>query len=134
MADSRRGPVLTTFAVLFSMLAISNFSKPFHLSSDVGFVFFGIKTHGVANAVLAPAFGLMLAVYAIGIWRMRRWVLPIAWGYAAYVIVNLSLYSNRNAGSDNQPSETFMLGYIAIAIGVSACSAIVLWRRRAELR
>src|SRR6516165_4082957 len=98
MADSRRGPVLTTFAVLFSMLAISNFSKPFHLSSDVGFVFFGIKTHGVANAVLAPAFGLMLAVYAIGIWRMRRWVLPIAWGYAAYVIVNLSLYSNRNAG------------------------------------
>jgi|SRR6516164_6378318 len=134
MADSRRGPVLTTFAVLFSMLAISNFSKPFHLSSDVGFVFFGIKTHGVANAVLAPAFGLMLAVYAIGIWRMRRWVLPIAWGYAAYVIVNLSLYSNRNAGSHNQPSETFMLGYIAIAIGVSACSAIVLWRRRAELR
>jgi len=134
MADSRRGPVLTTFAVLFSMLAISNFSKPFHLSSDVGFVFFGIKTHGVANAVLAPAFGLMLAVYAIGIWRMRRWVLPIAWGYAAYVIVNLSLYSNRNAGSDNQPSETFMLGYIAIAIGVSACSAIVLWRRRTELR
>jgi len=134
MADSRRGPVLTTFAVLFSMLAISNFSKPFHLSSVVGFVFFGIKTHGVANAVLAPAFGLMLAVYAIGIWRMRRWVLPIAWGYAAYVIVNLSLYSNRNAGSHNQPSETFMLGYIAIAIGVSACSAIVLWRRRAELR
>ena len=37
MADSSRGAVLTVFAVLFALLAISNFSKPFHLSPNVGF-------------------------------------------------------------------------------------------------
>ena len=133
MADNSRGPVLTTFAVLFAMLAVSNLSKPFHLSSNVGFVFFGEKTHGIANAILGPVFGLMLIVYAIGIWRMRRWVLPIAYAYAAYVILNLLLYAIRNAGSADYPSAGFMLGYMAIAIGVSAGSAILLHRRRSEL-
>jgi len=125
--------MLTTFAVLFAMLAVSNLSKPFHLNPNVGFVFFGGKTNGIANAILGPVFGLMLIVYAIGIWRMRRWVLPIAYAYAAYVILNLLLYTIRNAGSADQPSARFMLGYMAIAIGVSAGSAILLHRRRSEL-
>jgi hypothetical protein len=133
MEDNSRGPVLTAFAVLFAMLAVSNFSKPFHLSPNVGFVFFGGKTHGMANAVLGPAFGLILVVYAIGIWRMRRWVLPIAYAYAAYVILNLLLYTIRNAWSPGQPPRAFMLGYIAIAIGTSAASAIILHRRRSQL-
>jgi hypothetical protein len=75
----------------------------------------------------------MLVVYAIGIWRMRRWVLPIAYAYAAYVILNLLLYTIRNAGSAGQPPRAFMLGYIAIAIGISTASAIILHRRRSEL-
>jgi hypothetical protein len=133
MEDNSRGPVLTIFAILFAMLAVSNFSKPFHLSPDVGFVFFGGKTHGMANAILGPAFGLILVVYAIGIWRMRRWVLPIAYAYAAYVILNLLLYTIRNAGSPGQPLRAFMLGYIVIAIGISASSAIILHRRRFQL-
>jgi hypothetical protein len=133
MTDKSRGAILTTFAILFAILAISNLSKPFHLSSDVGFVFFGRKTHGIANAVLAPVFGLILIVYAIGIWRMRRWVLPIAYAYAAYVILNLTLYTIRNAEAPNQPSHAFMLGYTAIAIGVSSLSAILLHQRRSEL-
>ncbi len=133
MEDNSRGSALTTFAVLFAILAISNFSKPFHLSPNAGFVFFGGKTHGMANAVLGPAFGLMLIIYAIGIWRMRRWVLPIAYAYAAYVLLNLFLYTIRNAGAPNQPPGAFMLGYMAIAIGVSAGSAILLYRRRSEL-
>jgi hypothetical protein len=133
MADKSRGPVLTIFAVLLAILALSNFSKPFHLSPNVGFVFFGVKTRGLANAILAPAFGLVLAVYAIGIWRMRRWALPIACAYAAYVIVNLSLFSIRNAGARDQPLTLSMLVYIVIAIGVSAGCAILLYRRRFEL-
>src|SRR5215472_16942968 len=133
MADNSRGPILTTFAILFAILAVSDFSKPFHLSPDAGFVFFGGKTHGIANAILGPAFGLMLAAYAIGIWHMRRWALPIAYVYAAYVILNLLLYTIRNTGSPGQPPRAFMLGYIAIAIGISAASAIVLYRRRLAL-
>ena len=75
----------------------------------------------------------MLIFYAVGIWRMRRWVMPIAGAYAAYVIVNLLLFSIRDSGSRNQSSAGFMLVYIAIAIGVSSGSAILLYRRRAEL-
>lgn len=133
MVERSRGPVLTTFAILFVILALSNFSKPFHLDPNAGFVFFGFKTHGLANAILGPLFGLILITYAVGIWRMRRWVLPIAGAYAAYVILNLVLYSIRNAGSQNQPQPLFMLAYIAIAVGVSAGSAILLYRRHTEL-
>jgi hypothetical protein len=133
MKETSRGPVLTTFAVLFAILALSNFLKPFHLDPNAGFVFFGMKTHGIANAILGPAFGALLVAYAIGIWRMRRWVLPIAYAYAVYVILNLLLYTIRNAGSSRQPSPVFMLVYIAVAIGVSAGGAVLLYRRRREL-
>jgi len=133
MKETSRGPVLTTFAVLFAILALSNFLKPFHLDRSAGFVFFGMKTHGIANAILGPAFGALLVAYAIGIWRMRRWVLPIAYAYALYVILNLLLYTIRNGGSGRQPSAVFMLVYIAVAIGVSAGSAVLLYRRRQEL-
>jgi len=133
MKETLRGPVLTIFAVLFAVLAISNFLKPFHLDPNAGFVFFGMKTHGIANAILGPAFGALLVVYAIGIWRMRRWVLPIAYAYAVYVILNLLLYTIRNAGSSRQPSPVFMLAYMVIAVGVSAGSAVLLHRRMHEL-
>src|SRR5438105_6089947 len=116
MARKSRGPMLTTFAVLFAILALSNFLKPFHLDRNAGFVFFGVKTQGIANTILAPVFGLMLVIYVIGIWRMRRWVLPIAYAYAAYVILNLLLYSIRNAESPNKPPHALMLGYTAIAV------------------
>jgi len=86
-----RGAVLTVFAVLFVVLAISNFSKPFHLDSRAGFVFFGVKTSAIANDILGPAFGVWLLVYAIGIWR-----LPLGYAYAAYVITNLVLFTDRN--------------------------------------
>ena len=54
--ELRRGPVLTSFAVLFALLAISNISKPLS-GGRAGFVFFGAKTAGVANAVLGPPSG-----------------------------------------------------------------------------
>jgi hypothetical protein len=133
MKKTSRGPVLTTFAVLFAILALSNFLKPFHLDRNAGFVFLGMKTHGIANAILGPAFGALLVAYAIGIWRMHRWVLPIAYAYALYVILNLLLYTIRNAGSSRQPSPVFMLVYMAVAIGVSTGSAVLLYRRRRQL-
>jgi hypothetical protein len=46
-----RGPILTVFSILFALLAVSNFSKPLS-RGRAGFVFFGTKTSGLANAVL----------------------------------------------------------------------------------
>ena len=89
--ESRRGPVLATFAVLFAILALSNISKPLS-GGRAGFVFLGAKTAGVANAILGPAFGIFLLIYAAGIWWQKRWAVPMAWVYAAYVVINLTAF------------------------------------------
>ena len=75
-----------------TLLALSNIWKPLS-GGRAGFVFFGTKTAGVANAILGPAFGIFLLIYALGIWRRKRWALPMAWVYAAYVPINLTLFT-----------------------------------------
>jgi len=80
--ERSRGPVLTTLAILMGLLALSNFSKPLGQAmqpeSDAGFVFFGHRLHGAANAVAGPLFGVLLAAYAYGAWTRRSWVVPLA--------------------------------------------------------
>ena len=125
-----RGPILTVFSILFALLAVSNFSKPLS-RGHAGFVFFGTKTSGLANAILGPAFGLFLVVYVIGIWRQRRWAVPMAWAYAAYVLINFILFTIKTP--QNWQSPVFGLIYVAIALGVSWGSAILLTRRRPQL-
>jgi hypothetical protein len=134
MERPRRGATLTVFAVLFVIVAISNFLKPFHLEGPTsGFVFLGTRTAGIWNDILGPAFGILLVVYAIGIWRMKRYALPIGCIYAVYVILNIILYSARNRAEAHPPSFGFMIGFTIVAVGVSSASALILIRRRAEL-
>jgi len=132
MAEKSRGATLTIFALLFALLAISNFLKPFHLDPNAGFVFLGTKLTGAANAIMGPLFGFLLLVYAYGIWAMRRYALPAAYLYAAWVIVNTVLFTlkNRNAPP---PSPLFAIATIAIGIGVPLATAIILRRRQADL-
>jgi hypothetical protein len=126
-----RGTALTIFAILFALLGVSNALKPLETSAQHGFVFFGQRLSGTPNLIAGPAFAILLWAYAFGIWRMRRWALPLGCAYAAYVIVNLALYS---PGEGQAPSSTaFVLGYIAIAVGVSSGAAYLLYRRRDEL-
>jgi hypothetical protein len=89
-------------------------------------VFFGTKTTGLANAILAPAFGIFLLTYALGIWRRRRWALPMAWTYAAYVPINLTLFTIKTP--EKWQSPVFASVYFAAALGVSSGSAILLTR------
>ncbi|MEO2137626.1 MAG: hypothetical protein ABGY28_09255, partial [bacterium] len=65
MTEAGRDKTLRVFALLFGLLAISNFLKPLQLSPDVGFVLFGTRLEGSANAIAGPAFGLYLAAYAL---------------------------------------------------------------------
>jgi hypothetical protein len=106
---SRRGPVLTVFAVLFALLALSNMSKPFS-GGRAGIVFFGTKTAVLANAILAPAFAIFLLIYAVGIWLQRRWTVPMAWTYAAYVPINLTLFTMKTPERWQSPSLVWFLG------------------------
>ena len=71
-------------------------------------------------------------VYAARIWRMRRWALPMGTVYAAYVIVNLILFSVR----DPEPMREgvlFGVTYALVALGVSWGAVWVLSQRRAAL-
>ena len=64
---------------------------------------------------------------------MRTFALPIGYFYAAYVIVNLVLYTIKNQGTGVMPPATFMIGYAIVAIGVSLGAAVLLTRRKADL-
>lgn len=129
---AKRGAVLTMLAVLFAILAISDLLKPFHLEGpDTGLVFFGTRLSGVPNAIIGGLLGIFLLTYAAGIWRMKRYVLPVAFGYAIYVALNLVLFTLKNP----QPPGQLLFGiiYTVLAIGFSWGTAILIWRRRAEL-
>jgi hypothetical protein len=131
-----RGGVLTTLAVLMGLLALSNFMKPisqaFAPDSNAGFVFFGHRLHGLANAVVGPLFGMLLGSYAYGVWTMRSWVVPLAGAYALYVLANLLLFSlNPPPGSD-APLIGLVL-YALAAIGVSSGGAYYLYLSRDRL-
>ena len=130
MEEKSRGAALTTFAVLFALLAISNFLKPFHLGPDEGFVFLGTKLTGAGNAIMGPLFGFLLLVYAYGIWAMRKYALPVAYIFTAWVVLNMSLFAvkNQNAGSFAANLASAIVG-----IGVPLAAAIVLRRRSADL-
>jgi hypothetical protein len=134
MPQAVRGRALTVFAILFALLALSNLLKPFRFGGEqTGFVFFGSRQSGAANAILGPLFGVFLAVYAYGIWTMRRFALPMGHAYATYVILNLILFSFRNTVPDTAGYQIFGTVYAAIAIGVSLGAAVLLTKRKAEL-
>jgi hypothetical protein len=132
MAQKSRGAALTVLALLFVLLAISDFSKPLSHSPGVGFVFLGHRLTGQANGVMGPLFGFMLAVFAYGIWTMRRWALPVAYIFLGWVIVNMVLYTLNNR-SEPIPPIYFVVLTTAIGIGVPLATAIILSRRSADL-
>ena len=130
----QRGRALTIFAILFGILAVSNLLKPFQFGGErTGFVFFGSRLSGTANTIIGPLFGIFLAVYAYGIWNMRRFALPMAHAYATYVILNLILFTFRTPTPDTVGYQIFGLVYSAIAIGISVGAAVLITTRKAEL-
>jgi hypothetical protein len=130
---AQRGRALTIFAILFAILAVSNLLKPLQIGEQTGFVFFGNRLSGTANAIAGPLFGIFLAVYAYGIWNMRRFALPMGHAYATYVILNLMLWSMRDPTERTAGYMVFGAVYAVIAIGVSLGAAILLTKRKAEL-
>ena len=132
MAQAERGSVLTVFAILFAILAVSNLLKPLQLNESTGFVLFGSRLSGMPNTIAGILAGLYLLVYAYGIWHMKRFVVGMAHAYALYVILNLLLFMYSD---DVEAGELglFYLLYSVVAIGVSLGSAIILTKRKTEL-
>jgi hypothetical protein len=135
MAGASRGRWLTTAAVLFGILAVSNLLKPLFADDRTGFVFLGQRLSGTANAVMGPLFGIFLALYAAGIWGMKRFALPMSYAYAAYVALNVLLFPFRTPPHPGAGVAETIFGvvYAVLAIGFSAGTARVLARRADEL-
>ena len=129
--EGKRGWFLTVCAVLFAVLALSNFLKPVLADAHTGFVFFGHRLSGVPNDVIGPVFGLILVAHVIAIWQMRRFALPLAWVYAGYVVTNTVLFSMFT--TDKPPSPTFMVGALVLGLGIPISAAIALTQKRAQL-
>jgi uncharacterized membrane protein (DUF2068 family) len=128
---------MTVLGVLFGLLAISNLLKPVAqmMSPDgpEGLVFFGHRLHGLANAIMAPLFGALLAAYAYGIWTAKRWIVPIAVAYAIYVPLNLFLFTTLQATDAEKGKVVFNLVYFIVAVGASAGAAVYFTRNRERL-
>jgi hypothetical protein len=133
MAEADHRQVLKVFAVLFALLAVSNLLKPLQLDGQTGFVFFGQKLTGTANAIAGPLFGIYLLVYALGIWRMRRFALPMSHAYATYVVLNLIMFIAKNPKPPGAGPVIFGIVYAVVAIGVSCGAAYLLTKHKAEL-
>ncbi len=134
MAEANRGPDLKVFAVLFALLAVSNLSKPLQLGGEqIGFIFFGQRLTGTANAIVGPLFGIYLLVYAFGIWRMKRFALPMGHAYATYVVLNLIMFTAKNPRPPGVGPIIFGIMYMTVAIGVSGGAAYLLTKHKAEL-
>jgi hypothetical protein len=134
MAEANRGPDLKVFAVLFALLAVSNLSKPLQLGGEqIGFIFFGQRLTGTANAIVGPLFGIYLLVYAFGIWRMKRFALPMGHAYATYVVLNLIMFTAKNPRPPGVGPIIFGIVYMIVAIGVSVGAAYLLTKHKAKL-
>jgi hypothetical protein len=126
--------MFTIFAVLFSLLAVSNLLKPFRLGSDeTGFVLLGERLSGMANSIVGPLFGLFLALYAFAIWKRKRFAIPLGHAYATYVILNLILFQVKNVTPPSSGYVIFGIIYALIAVGVSLGAAIFLTRNKTLL-
>lgn len=77
-----------TLAVLIALRGATNFGKPF----GGAFVVLGHLRHGLASTVLAPLVGVLLLVYAYGLWHARSYALPLGVVYAVWATLNVVLF------------------------------------------
>ena len=134
MAASKRSAVLTVLAILFTLAALEDLLKPFHLEGPTtGLVFFGTRLSGISNATLGPLLGIFLLTYAAGIWQMRRYAIYLAYTYAIYVAINLLLFTATNPRPASQGEMIFGIVYSILALAFTWGAAISLTRSKAEL-
>ena len=124
--------LLRVFAVLFGLLAISNITKPLELEAEHGFVLLGRRLRGTPDLLVAPLFGAFLATYAYGLWNARRFALYLGILYAAWVPLNMYLFTIRSPEELGRNS-LFGITYMIIAVTISSGAMLTLLRNANEL-
>jgi hypothetical protein len=85
------------------------------------------------NVIAGFIFGSLLAAYAYGVWTLRRWAMPIAIGYAGYVIANVGLFF-PHVPADETLGPVFNWAYAVVAVTVSSGGALWIYAHRRNLR
>jgi hypothetical protein len=119
--------VFRALAVLFALLAVSNFAKPLGVTGETGFVFLGRRLDGVPNAIAGWSFGVFLVAYAAALWRERGAALPMGIAYAGYVTANLYLFQMRMPAV-GAGAVVFGIVYSIVALGVSWGAVVAMIR------
>ena len=142
--QTKRGGFLTAMAILLALAAIEDVLKPFGRQGPTtpasflpriqpGIVVLGMRHTGSEAAILGPLVAAFLVLYAIGIWRMKRYVVIFAWLYAAYVILNVTLFMIRNPPAPTRGEMIFGIVYSIGAIALTVGTAFALTRRCVDL-
>ena len=79
---------LRALALLIAFRGVGNLLKRFGTGS--GLVVFGHLWP--RDTLLAPVLGLLMIVYAYGLWREAAWALPLGVAYAVFATANLILF------------------------------------------
>ena len=134
-ASSQRGGFLTVMAILFVVLAISDFTKVFQHAhaGHLGLVILGHRfNRKLANLVLGWLFGAFLLTYAYGIWNMKAWSVPISILYAFYVPTNMVLFWSLHQLPP--PTVGFIVFYLFVSLTGSIGTALYLAFHQQELQ
>jgi hypothetical protein len=133
-------------AALIILRSFTNFAKVFG-DNDVILVFFGQILRGGQVAVPSVLIGVLMLATGVAMWTGGKWALPLIAVYAAYVFVNLLMWTVSNpaelervggmVSSATEPGDLRMrgalafLGYCIVAIATTAVPAWLLWKQRA---
>ena len=132
-------------AALIAFRSLTNLGKLFQ-GDEAVLVFFGQILRAGDSAVPALAVGLFMLVTGIAMWRPATWAFPLLAAYAAYVPLNLILWTASNpeeltrvggqVSSATDPAQLQLFGaltmvvYSIVAVGTTAGPAWILWKQR----
>jgi hypothetical protein len=122
---------LRVLAVLIAGRGIGNVLKRFGTGS--GLVVFGRLLP--VDTPLAPALGVLMLVYAWGLWTARAWAVALGVAYAVFATANLVLFPVVTGLPPKLPMALYLV-YVAggIALAWSAVWLVVAERRAQAAR
>jgi len=107
-------------AVLIALRGLTNFAKPF----GGGFVILGRLMHGgLATTVVAPLVGVVIVVYAYGLWHATPWARPLAVAYAVWATLNVVLFRII----EGVPAQFAPWMYVLFAVPGIAVPWLAVW-------
>ena len=132
MSTVSKTVLLRIMSVLIGLRGLDDILKS--QSAERGLVFFGVQLAGTANAIVGPALGVFMLVYALGIWQMRRFAIPMGIAYAIFSALNMALFPLRTGLPGGAIYVPGYAVYVVIGLSVTVGVPWLMWRDKDALR